>query len=240
MPVARNVSIEHGRKRIASLPNNRWRFIAILAVTLAVLLSAVILPTAGARTFDLDGYRQIIQTSLTNLQHDPSTSNQTAANLQSISQVKLPDGSTIAPNLNAIVSDLDARPPRIADAITSLSAILTQLDRAQSNKSGVQPGTDASRSLQSILARSEFHQKTESPAPSITGWILRELRLLLGPIVAPVARFLAAILGGFIPSPAVWTMALVAIGLAAIVISDCRADPWYPARFWPRNQTVLG
>ncbi len=217
MPFARNVSIEHDRKRIASLTNDRWRSITLLAVALAVLFSAVILPTANARTLDLDSYRQIIESSLTSLQHDPSTASQTAADLQSISQVKLPDGSTIAPNLTAIVSDLEAQPPRTADAITGLSSILTQLDRAQSNKNSAQTGTDASRSLQSILARSEFHQEADNPAPSITGWILSELRLLLGPIIAPVARFLAAILGGFLPSPAVWTMALVVIGLVAIV-----------------------
>ncbi len=198
--------------------NDRRGSIAILSAVLAILLSLSLSRPAHGRTLDLSAYRQVIQTALNNLQRDPGEAPQIASDLRSIFQVTLPDGSTVEPDLAAIVSALEARPAQTIDAATGLSSILTQLDRAQAVNARLDRPGNAAASLQDILARSEFHQQSQTDQISITSWVRHELGRLLGPIFAPLGRLIADLLGGFVPPRAVWEIGLAIIGLIAIVL----------------------
>lgn len=185
---------------------------------LALVMASSNTHVADAQTLDLAGYRQVIQSSLTTLRNDPGSATEVANNLEAISGVRPTTQSMVKPDLSMVVSYLDAKPARVADAEAALSAILAHLDRAQNAGANTQRLGNADASLQSILARSEFNQKPSDASPSLTGWILHQLRRLLGPVLAPVGRFFVNLLRGVMPSPTVWVIGMGVVGLLAIAV----------------------
>jgi type II secretory pathway pseudopilin PulG len=200
--------------RIGRQTSRRYRVVC-LSLLSALLLILLTMPTAAAETMNLTQYQEALQTAVATLQRDPGTASTVAAELRAITQVTLPDGSTIEPDLTSIISDLDASPPQTDDATTTLTAILDQMDLAGTNANAQR--TEEQDQLNSVLARSEFHRKAANPRFSITRWIGHQLRRLLEPLYAPVVRLARNLLRGLMPSPGVWLTVVGVLGLSAIL-----------------------
>ena len=194
-----------------------------LALWLAALCVFVPLQADASVILDLASYRQVIQSSLNSLQSDPGTATSIAGNLSEIVAVRMPDQSTIEPDLHTIIDNLNGPHPNVVTAEATLSAILTQLDRAQATEMSAGQAGAASASLRSILARREFQPVVKSPVQNATEWVNRQVSLLLARLLEPFIEFLIGLVGS---APLFWTIATSIVGVIvvlAVVIGPLRA-----------------
>jgi hypothetical protein len=161
----------------------RWSLAGFLALGFFRLLIAT--NQAGAAPLDLGGYRQALQTALSDLQSDQSSSDEVAATLKTIDVVTLPDGSTLTPDLTAIVNDLEP-PADQANAEARLAALLGQIDQVE--QSNATNPDDATASLNQVLARSEFQPKSATKPQTLVGWVLHQIGRVIKPILQPLGR----------------------------------------------------
>jgi hypothetical protein len=173
----------------------------------------IVAQPASATSLDLDGYRQALQTALSDLQSGQRSPDDVATTLKTIDAVTLPDGSTVTPDLSAIVDDLQP-PVDQASAEARLAALIEQLDHAES-ASAMNPN-DATSSLNRVLARSEFQPRSDAKPQSLFGWLLHQAGRLLNPLLQPLGRLLLDAVRWLTPSQALRTVVAVVIGLVAL------------------------
>ncbi len=193
-----------------------------LALWLIVLLCLVPLQVSASDVLDLAGYRQVIQSSLDSLRTDPNNAATVAGNLRAITTVRLPDQTTIQPDLSAIIDNLSTTRPNVVTAEAALSALLIQLDRGQKSSMSASQTDAATSSLRSILARREFQPAVKSPVQNATDWVKLQISLLLARILEPVIRFLIGLVGS---APLFWTIATSIVGVivvAAAIVGPLR------------------
>lgn len=194
------------------VPKRAW--IVVFTVVLPLLL---IRPTS-AQTLSLGDYHRLLQDALTTLRADPMSAPQIAVELQSISSVSLPSGSSVEPDLTEIISNLKASPPQTISAETGLSAMITLLDRANSTSMSPVRIKVADSSLHTILARSEFQPQPESVSQRFTGWVRRQLTPYVGPVLQWVAHLAGRILESIAPASGFLLLGTGGFGLIALVV----------------------
>jgi len=188
-----------------------WLSRGCLALGLVLLLIAT--HPVRAASLDLNGYREALQSALSDLQSGQRTPNEVATSLKTIDVVTLPDGSTMTPDLSAIVDDL--RPPDdLANAEARLSALLGQLDQPE-RPSATNPN-DATASLNQVLARSEFQPKSDKKPQSLVGWLLHQIGRLLNPLLQPIGRRLLSAARWFASLQELREVVAVVIGVVAL------------------------
>jgi hypothetical protein len=188
-----------------------WLSRACLELGLVVLLLAA--NPAGATSLDLNSYRQALQTALSDLQTGQRSPGEVASALRSIDVVTLPDGSTVTPDLSAILDDLQP-PVDSANAEARLTALLGQLDQADS-PSATNPD-DATARLSRVLARSEFQPKSDAKPQTIFGWVFHQAGRLLNPLLQPLGRRLLEAIRWLTPSQALRTVVATVVGVVAL------------------------
>jgi hypothetical protein len=156
--------------------------LACLVLGFLMLIAA---QPAGAAPLDLTGYRQALQTALSDLQSGRHSPDEVAARLKTIDVVTLPDGSMLTPDLSTVVDDLQP-PVDQADAEARLAALLEQIDRAA--RSNAKNPDDAMASLNQVLARSAFQPKSDTKPQTLVGWLAHQIGRVIEPIVQPVGR----------------------------------------------------
>lgn len=210
-----------------SPPCTRWyRPRSALIIGLIVVLPLLLVRPSSAQTLSLGDYQQLLQGALTSLHTDPMTASQIAMELRSISLVSLPNGSSVEPDLTAIISNLEATPPQTIAAEAGLSEMIAQIDRAHSTSMSPARIQTADASLRSILGRSEFQPQPESLSQRITGWLAHQLAPFFGPVLQWAAHLAGHILDLIGPASGLLLFGVVAIGLIAlalIVIGPLRA-----------------
>ena len=171
---------------------------------------------ATAASVDLAAYRQVVQTSLSDLRNNQRSAEDVAANLRALTTVTMPDGLTVSLDLTPIVADLVAKPAKTSDAETRLSALLTQLELAAGTSSNATRLDAANNSLRRILARSEFQPQSAHHSQTFFGWLSREIGRLLSPVLEPLGRLLVRAMAWFTRSNSVWSVIGTIVGLVAL------------------------
>ncbi len=184
-----------------------------VCLTLGFVLLLIAAHPAGATSLNLDAYHQVVQTALNDLQSGHRSPGQVATTLKSINTVRLPDGSTVEPDLAAIVDDLQP-PVDQADAVARLTALLAQFD--QSGRPGATNPDDATARLERVLARSEFKPAAGAKPQTFAGWLLHQIGCVLAPLLQPVGRLLLNVIDRLTPSQALRTIVAVVIGIIAL------------------------
>lgn len=184
-----------------------------VCLALGVVLLLITAQPVGAASLDLAGYRQALQTALSDLQSGQRTPGEVAAALKTIDAVTLPDGSTVSPDLSAIMNDLQPPVDQVR-AEARLTALIGQIDQADRSTSTTPD--DATASLNRVLARSEFQPKSDTKPQTLFGWLLHQIGRLLGPVLQPLERLLLNLVRWVTPSQALRAVVAVVIGVVAL------------------------
>jgi hypothetical protein len=129
----------------------------------------------------IDDYRLLLEDALATLREPSPDIAGVSATLRAVEPVVV-DGTTVTPDLTDIVADLEANPPRIADAIARIESLLSTLDAARNDVAFDEAGDR----LRESLARDEFTEEPVEDRPSLSeriwGWVGDGLRWLFGPL----------------------------------------------------------
>ncbi|MGA7671437.1 MAG: DUF4129 domain-containing protein [Nitrolancea sp.] len=198
------------------MSNRRWRAF-LLGLMLLIVWSMLVPATASAEVVSVSDYQKILRQELSYLKQDPRLAPEVAQRLRQIWYVEMPDQSTIEVDVRSIVYYLTASPPRVDDAIASITSILTDFDRAKTAPMSANGVASADASLAAILSRSEFQPRETSSHTGVWGWIGVHLRAIFGPILGPLARILRQSLGGLAPWRTIGVIALIVIGILVVI-----------------------
>ncbi len=179
----------------------RWLALAVLTFGLlvpAALAAPPALPAdlvegswPGAATTPGE-YRESIRSALADLETDgPGSAERVAARLRSLAPIALPDGGSVSPDLEGVLTALEYRPADLTGARVRLRALLVELDRAESGPA-IDWGSDPRERLLGILVRPEFRPTPEpDPLAALYLRVWKTLGEWFGSIFGPLWDWLA-------------------------------------------------